>query len=62
MRATPPEGNRDRRGVRCGELDDAMATARTHDGGAYVEVATDRYAAPPLAERLHDNLATLYGS
>jgi len=46
----------------CGELDDAMATARTHDGGAYVEVVTDRYAAPPLAKRLHDNLATLYGS
>ena len=46
----------------CGELDDALATARTHDGGVYVEVITDRYAAPPLAQQLHDNLATLYGS
>lgn len=46
----------------CGELDDAMATARAHDGGVYVEVVTDRYAAPPLAQQLHDNLATLYGN
>jgi indolepyruvate decarboxylase len=46
----------------CGELDDALATARSHRGGVYIEVVTDRYAAPPLAQRLHDNVASLYGS
>lgn len=45
----------------CGELDEAMTTASRHDGGVYLEVVTDRYAAPPLAQKLHDNVTTLYG-
>ena len=26
----------------------------------YIEVVTDKYAAAPLAEKTHENLATLY--
>jgi indolepyruvate decarboxylase len=46
----------------CKELDEAMVRARNHDGAAYIEVVTDTYAASPLAQRLHDNIATLYGA
>jgi indolepyruvate decarboxylase len=46
----------------CNELDEAMAHARNHDGAAYIEVVTDTYAASPLAQRLHDNIASLYSA
>jgi indolepyruvate decarboxylase len=46
----------------CGELDDAMARASRHHGGVYIEVVTDTYAAPPLAQRLGESLDSLYGS
>jgi indolepyruvate decarboxylase len=46
----------------CGELDDAMAEAGRHHSGVYIEVVTDTYAAPPLAQRLGDSLDSLYGS
>jgi indolepyruvate decarboxylase len=46
----------------CGELDQALETA-THAGtGAYLEVVTDTYAAPPLVMRLHESARTLYKS
>jgi indolepyruvate decarboxylase len=44
----------------CGELDQAMEQAAHGDRGAYIEVVTDTYAAPPLAVKLHDNIRTLY--
>lgn len=46
----------------CKELDEALVRARNHPGAAYIEVITDPYAAPPLAQRLHENLETLYGT
>jgi indolepyruvate decarboxylase len=44
-----------------GELDQALATAAQGDRAAYIEVVTGRYEAPPLPQRLHDNLDALYG-
>jgi indolepyruvate decarboxylase len=46
----------------CKELDDAMVHARARDGAAYIEAITDKYAASPLAQRLHDSIDTLYGA
>jgi indolepyruvate decarboxylase len=46
----------------CGELDQAMEQVAQGDRGAYIEVVTDTYAAPPLAAKLHDNIKTLYQS
>jgi indolepyruvate decarboxylase len=46
----------------CRELDEAMARATHHDGASYIEVVTDTYAASPLAQRLHDSIATLYSA
>jgi indolepyruvate decarboxylase len=46
----------------CGELDRAMQQAAQGDRGAYIEVVTDTYAAPPMALQLHDNVKTLYQS
>jgi indolepyruvate decarboxylase len=46
----------------CKELDDAMARARNHDGASYIEIVTDTYATPLLAQRLHDNIASLYSA
>jgi indolepyruvate decarboxylase len=45
----------------CEEFDKAIAAAHKADG-AYIEVVTDTYAASPLAQKLHDNMATLYSS
>lgn len=42
------------------ELDAALATASEGTHAAYIEVVTDRYEAPPLANRLHENTKTLY--
>jgi indolepyruvate decarboxylase len=46
----------------CKELDEAMARARNHGGASYIEIVTDTYAASPLAQRLHDNIASLYSA
>lgn len=45
----------------CAELDEAMKVAEDGDTAAYIEVVTNTYAAPPLARKLHDNVASLYG-
>jgi indolepyruvate decarboxylase len=44
----------------CGELDEAIKSAESCGTGVYVEVVTDKYAASPLAQKLHESLATLY--
>ena len=44
----------------CGEFDQALKIASQGDRGAYIEVVTDKYAAPPLAMKLHENVKTLY--
>jgi indolepyruvate decarboxylase len=46
----------------CEEFDNAAAAAAKADTGAYIEVVTDAYAAPPLALKLHDAVKTLYKS
>jgi indolepyruvate decarboxylase len=46
----------------CAELDEALATARDGESAVYIEVVTDTYAAPPLAERLGASTATLYSA
>jgi indolepyruvate decarboxylase len=44
----------------CGELDAALAKADSCGTGAYIEVVTDKYVAPPLAMRMHEATETLY--
>jgi indolepyruvate decarboxylase len=44
----------------CGELDAALAKADSCGTGAYIEVVTDKYVAPPLAMRMHEATKTLY--
>ena len=44
----------------CGGLDKAIENAEGCGTGAYIEVVTDKYAASPLAQKLHDSVATLY--
>lgn len=44
----------------CGELDAALARADSCGTGAYIEVVTDKYVAPPMAERMHRSTNTLY--
>ncbi|WP_328891743.1 alpha-keto acid decarboxylase family protein [Streptomyces sp. NBC_00316] len=44
------------------ELDQAMETAAKADTGCYIEVVTATYEAPPMAEQLHENTATLYST
>jgi indolepyruvate decarboxylase len=44
----------------CAELDQALEIASKGDLACYIEVVTDKYAASPLAEKLHDNIRTLY--
>lgn len=44
----------------CGELDAAMAKAQTCGTGAYIEVVTGKYEAPPLALKMHESTNTLY--
>jgi indolepyruvate decarboxylase len=46
----------------CGELDEAIKKAEACGTGAYIEVVTDKYAVSPLAEKLHESIATLYAS
>jgi indolepyruvate decarboxylase len=44
----------------CGELDQAIERAESCGSGAYIEVVTDKYAASPLAQKLHEARDTLY--
>jgi indolepyruvate decarboxylase len=47
----------------CGELDGALkalGAAEHADSAAYVEVITDAYEAPPLYEKLHENVKSFY--
>ena len=46
----------------CAELDAALDRAAQANTGVYVEVVTDAYAASPLAQKLHENLGSLYKS
>jgi indolepyruvate decarboxylase len=46
----------------CGELDSALAKAQACGTGAYIEVVTDKYVAPPLAIKLHQSVKSLYKS
>jgi indolepyruvate decarboxylase len=44
----------------CGEFDKALKTAEDGNSAAYIEIVTDKYAASPLAMKLHENVKTLY--
>jgi indolepyruvate decarboxylase len=44
----------------CGELDRALKEASQSSSGSYIEIITDKYAAPPLPEKMHESIATLY--
>ena len=46
----------------CGELDAAMSKAESCGSGAYIEVVTDKYVAPPMAMKLHESTKALYKS
>ncbi|MBR0652075.1 alpha-keto acid decarboxylase family protein [Roseomonas terrae] len=46
----------------CAEFDAALEAAGRMDAGAYIEVVTDSYAASPLAVKLHESMASLYGA
>ncbi|HTX81010.1 MAG TPA: thiamine pyrophosphate-binding protein [Streptosporangiaceae bacterium] len=44
----------------CSELDQALQQAGQNGLASYIEVVTDEYAAPPLAQKMHDSRDTLY--
>ena len=44
----------------CGEFDQALTTASEGNRGVYIEVVTDKYAAPPIALAFHESVNTLY--
>jgi indolepyruvate decarboxylase len=44
----------------CGEFDQALNTASQGNRGAYIEIVTDKYVAPPLPLRIHENVKALY--
>jgi indolepyruvate decarboxylase len=46
----------------CEEFDRALEQAGKADSGVYIEVVTDTYAASPLAQKLHENVKSLYKS
>lgn len=46
--------------ITCAELDAALAKAQSRGTGAYIEVVTDKYVAPPLAKKMHEATNTLY--
>ncbi|HUJ94761.1 MAG TPA: thiamine pyrophosphate-binding protein [Terriglobales bacterium] len=48
------------RATTCGELDQALENAGQSSAGAYVEVVTDAYAAPPFALKLHESFRRIY--
>ncbi|MFY9799253.1 MAG: hypothetical protein WAK17_27320 [Candidatus Nitrosopolaris sp.] len=43
----------------CGELDQALKAAEQDGAAAYIEVVTDKYAAPPEAMKMRENIKTL---
>jgi indolepyruvate decarboxylase len=46
----------------CDEFDKAIEKAETCGTGAYIEVVTAKYAAPPLAKKMHEAVDTLYSA
>jgi indolepyruvate decarboxylase len=46
----------------CGEFDQALKAAEQGGTAAYIEVVTDKYAAPPLGKKFHESIKTLYPS
>ena len=46
----------------CGELDAAIKQAEAGGTGAYIEVVAERSVVSPLAQKLHDSIATLYAA
>jgi indolepyruvate decarboxylase len=46
----------------CAELDAALATAADGTRAAYIEVMTGTYEVPPLVQKLHENVKTLYNT
>lgn len=46
----------------CNEFDAALEQAGKVDTGVYIEVVTDTYAASPLAQKLQENIKSLYKS
>lgn len=45
----------------CGEFDEALKEAGQNGSACYIEVVTDKFAASPLALKMHENVGTLYG-
>ena len=46
----------------CGEIDATIKQAETGGTGAYIEVVAERSVVSPLAQKLHDSIATLYAA
>jgi len=46
----------------CSMLDDALTAMEQADSAAYIEVVTDAYDAPPMYEKLHDNVKSFYNT
>ena len=46
----------------CGELDQALQQAGQNGSASYIEVVTDEFAAPHLAQKLHDSREKLYAT
>jgi len=44
----------------CAELDEVLRQAGQNGSASYIEVVTDKYAAPPLPQKMHENRDTLY--
>jgi indolepyruvate decarboxylase len=44
----------------CGEFDQALKATSEGGRAAYIEVVTDKYAAPPVALKFHESVNTLY--
>lgn len=44
----------------CGELDQVIEMAEVCDRGVYIEIVMDKYAAPPLAQKMHESREALY--
>jgi indolepyruvate decarboxylase len=49
-----------RRVTTCGEFDQALQEAGQTDSASYIEVVTDKFAASPMAVKMHEHLGTLY--
>ena len=46
----------------CGELDAAMKKPESGGTGAYIKVVTDKYVAPPIPTKLHNDTKALYAA